>query len=169
MKYFGLLGLIVALGTIAPAISQTMPPTPNPAMRQHFEQMRRQMQQIHTSERAQILNSLMPAHKTMLATIVGQLAVSPNPDVAGAARRLDATLSPAEKQAILNASQNARTQERTLMNNFRNATGMGGPEHGFTERQAPPGQRQMQNDAGFLLLHLAIPGPAMGMGPPMHP
>jgi hypothetical protein len=52
-----------------------------------------------------MLRALTSAHRNLLATIAGQLTTSQNPDINGAAQRLDSALSPAEKQAILAAQK----------------------------------------------------------------
>ena len=109
--------MVAALAaTAVPSFAQTARPTPNPAMRAQFQQMRTQMRQIHTTERSQILGALTPAHRSLLASIAGQIATLVlTPDFKGAASRLDPALSSGEKQAILNAAQNARTKQRSLM------------------------------------------------------
>jgi hypothetical protein len=168
MSYFRVLGLAAAMAaTTVPALAQNAPPTPNPAMRQQFQQMRSQMREIRSAERAQILGALTSAHKTLLANVVGRLATSANPDFEGAARQLDSALSANEKQTIVNAAQNARAKQRSLMQSMREQSGMGpgpwrhGPESGAQRPKRAP-------DAGRILLGLAIPGPGM-MGPRMHP
>ena len=166
MKYFALIGLAVSLGMAAPALAQYQPS--NPAAQQQFEQMRGQMQQIRANERAQALNALTPQHRAMLSTMAGQLAASPNPDVDGAVRRLDAILSPAEKQAVMNAVQNARSQQRALFANMRAQSGYNGPQNG----RNPQGYAQRSqhfNDVGYLLLRLSMPGPDHMGRPPMQP
>ena len=64
MKLPALSILSAALLCAAPAFAQTAPhPTPNPAMRQAFEQMRSRMEGVRRSERAQMLGALKPANK----------------------------------------------------------------------------------------------------------
>jgi hypothetical protein len=131
-------------------------------MRQQFRQMRSQIQQIHGAERAQILGALTPAHRSLLATIAGRLATSANPDFQSAAQQLDSALSGGEKQAIINASENARNKMRSLMSQMRPEGPMG--------MRAPHGNRTP--DAGRILLRTAMsPGPGMMMDHPpmMHP
>lgn len=74
-----------------------------------------QLRQMHMQVRSQILGYLTPAHKTLLAQIAGQLAISPNPDYDGAASRLDAALSPSEKQNVMNAANAAMAKMRAMM------------------------------------------------------
>ena len=169
LSSLALAAAVVASG--APALAQTAPPfqTPSPAMRQQFQQVRTQIQQIHQTERTQILNALTPAHKNLLATTVGQLATSVNPDFRAAANRLDSALSAGEKQAIVSASQTARTQMRSAMETLRSKMpappeGAGPPREGGMSRET-----QRTPDPGMILLRLAMPGPGMGMmgRPPM--
>lgn len=170
MKYLTpiLLAAAVAAGGTA-AIAQTAPsqqPTPSPAMRAQFKEMRTQMRQIHTTERSQILGALTPAHRALLASVAGQLATTTNPDYKAAANRLDSALSSGEKQAILNAAQNARSKQRTLMQQLRSqfSPPPGAPQH---EREMGQHHRHRTPDAGMLLLHLAAPGPGLMMHRPM--
>lgn len=168
MKYlpaFALSALVAAAS--APAVAQTPPPrpTPNPAMRQQFQQMRSQMEQIRQTERSQILNALTPAHKSLLATTAGELATSVNPDYRAAANRLDAALSAGEKQQIVNAAQNARTQMRSAMESMR-ANMPAPPEGGGPQREGGMmrGGSGRTPTAGEILLRLSTPGPGMGFG-----
>ncbi|HZZ66047.1 MAG TPA: hypothetical protein VFE17_11145 [Candidatus Baltobacteraceae bacterium] len=169
MKYIALLGLVASLATFTvPAAAQTARPTPNAAMRQHFQQMRSQMRQIRTTERSQMLAALSPSNRSLLANIAGQLATTANPDYRAAAGRLDASLSAGEKQAILNAAQTARTSRRALMQNVRRQfeANHPGTQHG----ERPEGQRRTP-DPGMLLLSLAASPERGMMGAPgmMHP
>jgi hypothetical protein len=167
MKYLSPLALALAVTAGGTALAQVappqgMPPTPSPQMRQQFRQMRSQMQQIRTGERSQILSALSPAHRTLLANVVGQLATSVNPDFRGAASRLDSALSAAEKNAIVNAFNNARSKQRALFESMRSQfprpSGM--PSH--PPRENSERQRRTPS-AGALLLRMALPGPGFGM------
>lgn len=176
MKYVTTAALLLALGASAPAFAQTPPPTPNAGQRQEFRQMRQQMEQIHKQARAEILGALTPAHKSLLATVAGQLATSVNPDYNAAAQRLDAALSSGEKQKIVAAAQSAMAKARAAMEAMRaqmpqepggpmmRAGGMGMGPHGAQESKR-------MTDAGWILLHMtAAGGPGMHMEhPPMHP
>lgn len=153
MKYLSIIGLAAACAAAgAPALAQSAPP-PNPAMRQQFRQMRAQMDTIRTTERSAILGALTPAHKALLASVVGQLATSVSPDVDAAATQLDHALSPGEKTAIVSAAQNARSRQRSLM------TPNAGNWHGARPTQRTP-------DAGRILLQLATVHPEMRMRAP---
>lgn len=151
MKHVTIFGLAAALSLGAAAAQAQQPPgTPNPAMRQQFQQIRSQMRQIHSTERAQILGALTPAHKTLLANVVGRLATSVNPDVRAAAQELDSALSASEKQKVISAAQNARSKARSLMSSMHGEFSMG-PLRERREIRTP--------DAGRILLRLAMPGP----------
>jgi len=120
MKALKLIGLCLAFAPSA-VLAQTAapdvaPPHPDFAA---MQQMHAQMEQIHQQARSQILGALTPAHRALLANVVGQLAVAPNPDRAAAARALDAALTQNEARAILAASSAARTQSHALMESAR--------------------------------------------------
>jgi len=166
MKYIALIGLVVSLGMAAPALAQYQPPSP--AQQQQFDQMHAQMRQIRANERTQALNALSPQHRAMLSTMAGQLATSSNPNIDAAAARLDAILTPAEKQGVMNAVQNARAQQRSLFANMRAQSGYNGPANGRNSQGY--GQRSQHfNDVGYLLLRLSMPGPDHMGRPPMQP
>lgn len=124
------------------SFAQAGPGAPN--ISRDFEQLHTQMQQIHNAERAQILAALTPAHKALVASVIGQLAISATPDYEAAAKRLDAALSGAERQGILNAAQTARTRSMAIMQSAN------------PDRMAGEPVRTMQQpDAGHILLGLA--------------
>jgi len=117
MKAFTTLGLILALSPAA-ALAQTaapdtaLPPHPSFAA---MEQMHAQMEQLHQQARLQMLAALTPAHRALLASVVGQLAIAPTPDRAAAARTLDAALTQSEGRTILSVVANERTQSHNMM------------------------------------------------------
>lgn len=159
MKHAFVAAFAALVLTAAPALGQGAPPprTPNPAMRQQFGQMHRELEQIHQTARTTMLNALTPAHKALLAQIAGELATANQPDYDAAASRLDAALSSSEKQTILNAAQTARTQMRSKMQSMHSMMpGEGPPGHGMMSmhENAPP-------DAGRILLHMAVFAPEM--------
>jgi hypothetical protein len=117
MKVFTTLGLILALSPAAALAQTTAPDTalpPHPSFAA-MEQMHAQMEQLHQQARLQILAALTPAHRALLASVVGQLAIAPNPDRAGAARTLDAALTQTEGRTILSVVANERTQSHSMM------------------------------------------------------
>ena len=101
----------IALAQQAPQAGQAQARPDFAAMRQMHDQMK----QLHLQARAQMLSALSPAHRALLANIAGQLAISPNPDRAAAARALDAALSQGESRSIMTTATGARTQQRALM------------------------------------------------------
>jgi len=96
--------------TVVPAPPEPVfaPPEPEPAaVRQMRAQMGADMQRFAAQMRAsqvelrrEVLALLGPAQSAMVAATIGQLALSPDGDLAGAARRIDAVLSPAQRGAI---------------------------------------------------------------------
>jgi hypothetical protein len=114
-----------------------------------------------------MLGALSSAHRQLLATVVGQLAIAANPDREAAARQLNAALSSGEQQSIVRIHENLRTQSKALMQNVRaemeaaNPNGPGAQQH--PTGMAPNMQRPPQ-DAGHILLGLsAMAGPHGGM------
>lgn len=126
--------------------------TPTPQM----QQMHQNMMQIHREARSQILAVLTPAHRVLLGQIIGRLATDPNPDVAVAARTLDAALTPAESQAIVRISQNVHAQLRQLRQQAFSQMPNGpagehrGPAHNINAHKTDP---------GYILLRMALPHP----------
>lgn len=70
--------------------------------------------QLHQQLRSAILGALSPAHRTAVASAIGELAISTTPDRAAAAKQIDAVLSPSETQSILTAHTSFATQSRKL-------------------------------------------------------
>jgi len=151
--------------------------TPSPQMRAAFsvmEQARAKMEQLHAQARLAALNSLTPAHRALLAQVVGQLAIAANPDVSAAARSLDNVLSQNEGRSILNISSSLESQSRQIMEAARqqmmaaNPNGQAGPggpggpggppgpggpwmgAHGFHEGMQGP--QNTTPDPGMILL-----------------
>jgi hypothetical protein len=151
----------VLVATAAPALAQTHP-TASPAMRQQFERMHTQMEQIRQTERSQMLGALTPAHRALLSSVAGQLTTSTNPDYRAAAARLDAALSPAEKQAVLAAAKSWRQKMMTLMKSMPKPSGAAALHHPETNRM----RHHRTPDAGMLLLRLSAPGGGMMTGHP---
>ena len=184
MKSIALLGFAFAMSPVLAAAQQSPPPDaaasfPHPSFAA-MQQMHGQMEQIHKQARAQILGSLTPAHRTMLASVVGNLAISANPDRAAAARTIDASLSQSESRSILATEAAARDQEHALMTTARTqfeasltAEQRTAMQQRMVAHQAerPDGaMRQHTPDAGMTLLDVAIGGEHHGFGlggPPM--
>jgi hypothetical protein len=130
-----------------------------------FQQIHAKMSQLHTQARAQVLASLSPAHKAAFANIVGQLAISANPDPAAAARQLDALLSPGEKQAIVRAHDAARAQARSLMQaaHQQMLSSMPSSEHMGMVSKEKENEARETPDPGRILLMMAAPPMHEGM------
>ena len=166
LSLFALLALVPAF-----AFAQAQPP-PGPAggpwnrpdsgaMRQNMQQM----QAMHKQFRAKVLGALTPAHRNLLASIAGQLAVSANPDPKGAIQKLDAALTSGEKQAILNAAQSFMSQQRTMREQAIAKMRAANPNMP-SPRPRPSGMQRTRRapDAGALLLMIATSGEGPGMG-----
>jgi hypothetical protein len=175
---------IISLGfLLSPTLASAddaPPPQPTAQMRAAMEQARTQMEQLHAAARNQMLGSLSLAHRTAVANIVGQMAVSPTPNWALAAKQIDAVLSQAEGAAILRTHAAARTQMRTLQTQMRaqfeasltpEQKAQMDARHAQFQQQHPNGmqrpERAMSADPGEILLRSLTPRGG-GMERPMH-
>jgi hypothetical protein len=169
MKPFFLVFAVVLAGLPLAAPAQQPPPEPavggqvevGPMSQQQRSAMRNFMEQarkLHQQYRSQMLAALTPEHRQLLATLAGQLATSDNPDPRAAAQKLDAALSPAEKQGVVNAANTLRTQMQKL--------------HQQMMAQFPPRTLERRADPGMLLLspdHTAMGMRVMSFGAGMEP
>jgi len=103
----------------APAFvsAQTVPPSPAPSAASPLAaemsagmSMMSRMMQVQQRARAASLAALTPGHRELLARIVGELAIAPDPNFDASAARLDAALSPAEVQALGRAEAAKRAE-----------------------------------------------------------
>ena len=166
---------VLFAGLLSPALALAdQPNAAPPGMEKHaaiFEQTHAKMEALHRQARVQILATLSPAHKALLAQVVGELAVSANPDPAAAARRLNAALSPGESQAIMRTANAVHTQMRSIMEAARAEAERSLPPDESTEMTTKHTEVHMgmpaqgPKDAGSILLMLASPGHGM-MGDP---
>jgi hypothetical protein len=139
------------------------PPSLSPAQRQQLmttmQSFAQQEQALQTQARSQILGSLIAAHRTALANIVGQLAIAANPNPQAAAQQLDALLSTGEKQAVLTAHANLETQQKALREKLRTAIESELPARPDGDQHQWKGDRQRRTapapDAGRILLATA--------------
>ena len=148
MKHLAL-AILLAAGLPVAAAAQQGPPTGmgagSPMMRHHMSDAdRAKMMQMHTQARTAILNALSPAHKALLQSVAGALAVAATPDGAAAAAKLDAALTPAEKKAILDTANSMHSQMQAMMPS---------PPPGMSPR--PEKMRSMPSDPGQILLMMA--------------
>jgi hypothetical protein len=123
--------------------------------------------------RAQVLAVLTSGQRTLLAQIVGSLAVATVPDVDCAVQRLDATLETAQKQAILQAVRAGLSELHGMFPPHPHPAFSPGPDE-LRRTQAFMRHPEML-DAGAELLSLAVQfgkmhhdGPWMHRGAPAH-
>jgi len=142
-------------------------PDQRQAVQQTFQQFAQQEEQLHQQMRYQILSALTPLHRRAVGATIGELAIAPNPDVDGAAKRLNAMLSAGEQQRILAAHASFVAQSRQLRDQL----------HAALQSQLPANHpdwmnKGMQNgstqppqlDAGTLLLVALSPHPMIHDG-----
>jgi len=161
------------------------PPPPPPdaqrqAMRQLHQQAFAQMKALHTKERSAALASLSPAHRQLLANIVGQLAISPNPNANAAAAQLNASLTPAEVKSLSRIQSDLRTKMMAMHKSMRAQMEARMPadekarmdarraQMGASAKARSPRGMRAPADAGHFLLMLASPHGGPG-GPGMEP
>jgi hypothetical protein len=162
------------------------------AMMQVWTSAHARMTQLHKDGRNQILAVLTPAQRSLLAQVVGNLAIAPNPDPDSAAQQIQAALTPAQSQRILslhsaleqqmhqtmtaamNQANSVLTQQQRQKMQQAMSAHMGmkhpgmGPE--FKIGAGPGGMRSEesenpQTEAGHVLLHIAMHGgEGFGMG-----
>ncbi len=161
-----------------PQMPRTVRPAPDQGhmMMQHMQMMQLQLQmsQLHRQAKTQMLAALSPAHRTLLETMIGQLALSEHPDRRAAAAKLDAVLSPSERAAILKIHADTAVRAGTLQDNAHRQmlSSMPADVRTQAERLHAAMRQEMANrpkrtpDAGRLLLGMARHGEGMmaGMG-----
>lgn len=159
-------------GSSAPTADQRQ------AIHQTFRQFAQQEMQLHQQMRWQMLAALTPVHRRAVGATIGDLAVEPSPDPQAAARRIDAILSPGERQRIITAHTNFAAQSRQLHEQMRTQLQAEMPAGGADMMRHGTGNGMFDNrqlDAGMLLLIGLAPHPMLGMmgdhdwsGHPMH-
>jgi hypothetical protein len=187
----GFLALALALSILpVAAIAQSAPSSDAPpamsdqqrqAMFTEFKAIHTQEAALHKQFRAQVLGSLTPIHRQTVATLIGQLAISANPDKSVTAKQIDVLLSGSERDAILNAHNNYLTQSKTLhqqaMQQMQKYLPAGAPQAGEHHTGMQGKGRTQINDPGEILLRTltgdeghGMHGGMFPMGPPMgHP
>lgn len=156
--YKGILALALALSVtpISALAQDSNAPAPTTeqrqAMHQAFEQLGQQKMQLRQQMRFQMLSAMTPVHRRAVGTMIGELAIAPNPDLQTAAKRIDSMLSYGEQQRIVAAHTNYESQSRQLHDQMRqqmqSMMPAGHPEMKHDENSRP--HRQL--DAGTLLL-----------------
>ena len=104
-----------AMGMAFDFDAQNLTPAQQQQIHQVMDQTHQQMEQLMSQTRSRVLGSITSAHRQLLAQVVGNLAIAPNPDWDAAAKQLNAALSPGEAQAVLSAHQAAMQQMMSLM------------------------------------------------------
>ena len=138
------------------------------AMHQSMERFMQQGEQLHQQMRAQMLSAVSPAHLRAIGATIGELAITPNPDMQAAAKRIDMILSSGERQRIVALHSSFRVQMRQLHEQMRtemqnempanHSSMMDGPKNGMM-------MQQMASDAGTVVLMALSPHPMMDMMP----
>ena len=137
------------------------------------------LRQLHIDGRAQILGSLSQQQRSLLAQVVGNLAISPNPSEEAAAQQIQSSLTPQQSQRIvalhtalmqqaMNILHAAKTQaDSYLTPDQRSKVQQEMSVHGAHEHMGPGGMgmdRVNSNTAaGEILLGMALHGGHMNM------
>jgi hypothetical protein len=147
---------------VAPPAPPRMSQTQRQAMFKTLQAFRQKEDALHQQLRSQVLSSLSAAHRTAVAGVIGQLAISASPDPSAAAKQLDAVLSQSEQQHILAAHTAFAAQSKALHDQLRaqmrSAMPAGGPAGDMHGAGAMQGSARMAGhapatfDAGTLLL-----------------
>jgi hypothetical protein len=130
MKRIALVALAFVLAPVIGSAQQDAPPpgpppdgaamsAPDPQRMAAMRQVRAQMMQLRTQTRTQMLAALTPQHRTAIANLVGEAAVSPNPDPRVVAQRIDALLTRSEAQNVVNLAASERVNARNMMESAR--------------------------------------------------
>ncbi|MGC9993243.1 MAG: hypothetical protein ABSD52_12720 [Candidatus Cybelea sp.] len=156
-------------------------------MHQMFEQFGQQERQLHDQLRSQILSVLTPVHRRALAAEIGNLVLSPNPDIDAAAKQIDAILSPSERQRILQAHAAYASQSRQLHEQMKSQMQSEMPNWhppSHDDHMMNSSMQAQMRDPGWILLrslpphehdnmgmgdHGAMGSPPMGGAPPPAP
>ncbi len=173
---FAILAIAMILMPIGALADATSDATPSPQMRAAFaamEQAHAKVEQLHSQARLAALNVLNASQRTLLAQVVGQLAISSNPDVNAAARTIDNSLSQSQGRTIANISSSVETQSRQIMDAAHQQMmaanpqgpmpgppGMGGPGMGGgwtgMHHEGLMGSHEQSTDPGMLLLLMSL-------------
>ncbi len=116
MKYFlsAFIASVVFVAAAGARADDTGTP-PGPPGMAIMQQTREKVDQLHAQARVSMLNALSPAHRTLLAQVVGQLVIAQSPDLAAAAKQIDAQLSPAESKSVLSISSSTAQQVQQVL------------------------------------------------------
>jgi hypothetical protein len=144
---------LVLLPAVAPAQQNSPPPGGMQSISPQLRAAMHQMRTLHEQFRTQVLDALTPAHRTMVADALGQLAVSSNPSPRAVAAQIDGALSANEKQQILAAHQSFLKQmiafHQQMESQMHNGAGM--PQH--ADAWQKQGMMSQAPSAGEIVLH----------------
>lgn len=148
--------------TVGSGMVPAMPMTPG-VIQQHVAQMQRFAAE-QQAFRSQLIGALTPAHRALLAQIVGSLAIAPAPDLEGAARQLNAALSSGEAQNVVRLEQARESAALQAMQQL--AAQSGAPQNYIGAARPPAGANRVYStatapfggDAGSILLRTAAMG-----------
>jgi hypothetical protein len=161
---------LIPVAALAQDTNSAQPPTDaqRQAMHQMFEQFAQSERQLHDQLRSQILLGLTPVHRRAIAAEIGNLVISPNPDIDAAAKQIDAILSPGERQQILSAHAAYASQVRQLHEQMKSQLESEMPNaHPSPRDHMMTAARQTEmRDPGWILLRALPPHEhgTMGMG-----
>jgi hypothetical protein len=149
------------------------------AMHQMFEQFAQSERQLHDQMRSQILLGLTPVHRRAIAAEIGNLVISPNPDIDAAAKQIDAILSPGERQLIISAHTAYASQARRLHEQMKSQLQSEMPnwQPRTRDHMMTAAMQAEMRDSGLILLRALPPhersmmgmGDHGAMGPPPGP
>jgi hypothetical protein len=159
---------VLPVAALAQDANAPAPPTDaqRQSMHQTFEEFRQQADQLHQQMRSQILASMSSLHLREIGATIGQLAISPNPDMQTAARQIDRILSPGERQRILALRTSFSSQMRQLHEQMRSQIQSempAGMNHPMMDHPKNGPMHSMMSDAGSVLLMALSPHSMMDM------
>ena len=149
------------------------------AMFTEFKAIHTQEEALYKQYRAQVLNSLTPIHRNAVASLIGQLAISANPDKSVTAKQIDVLLSGSERNAILSAHTNFKAQSKKLheeaFQELSKYLPAGATQNSGHKMHSMNGKNHTEvNDPGEILLRTlsgneghGMHGGMFPMGPPM--
>lgn len=160
MKRFLLLSLALA-GMPLAAAAQAAPPNGsslNPQQQSALQHVHVEVQQYRLQARTRLLAALTPAHRGAVANIVGQLALSAQPNWRAAAQSLDALLTPAERESVVTIAAAERSNLRALAQQQRSIVSATLSADERARIAARAAQRQAFRQSHPRTAHVADPG-----------
>jgi|GEM_PF-2920064 len=142
---------------IAPSPAPSQPDATKSVMSAGLTMLSKAME-AQRQARAGMLAALTPAHRMLLAKVVGELAVAPDPNFDAAAAQIDGSLSPGEAQAIRSIEAEKLSQTLFDASQMRsNLQSSMTPEQAqqFEKDAAQTTQSAMANGAGAMMVKAA--------------